>query len=76
MYEEHPQELIDWLESQYEGYTVMFGVPVFKTVKSAMVASAIGYRHNATCVLTEPVSVYLMGELTKIKLNSKFVFPS
>ena len=76
MYEDHPQELIEWLESQYEGYTVMFGVPVYKSAKSAMIASAIGYRDNRACILTDPVSIYLFGELAPIKLNNKYVIPS
>ena len=76
MNDQHPKELIEWLESEYEGYTVMFGVPVYKSAKSAMIASAIGFKDNRACILTDPVSIYLFGELANIKLNNKYVIPS
>ena len=71
------QEVKQWLETQYEGYTVCFGIPVYKTIKAATLASAIGYRDNRGAVLTEPhISIYIMGRFMPIKLGAAFVFPS
>lgn len=71
------EELKDWLESQYEGFTVCFGIPVYRSVKGAITASAVGYRCNRACVLTEPyASIYVFGELVPIKLGGKYVVPS
>ena len=70
-------EVENWLETQYEGYTVCFGIPVYKTIKAATLASAIGYRDNRAAVHTEPyTSIYIMGRLMPIKLGAAFVFPS
>ena len=70
-------ELKDWIDSHYLGFTVCFGVPVYDTVKACIIASSVGYHCNRACYLTDnKVSLYLMGNLVPITLNTKFAFPS
>ena len=70
-------DLKNWIDSQYLGFTVCFGIPVYETVKCAIIASSVGYRCNRACVLTEPhASIYIMGDLVPIKLSEKYVFAS
>ena len=55
----------------------MSGIPVYETVKCAIIASSVGYKDNRACVLTEPyVSIYILGDLVPIKLGEKYVFAS
>ena len=70
-------DLKDWIDSQYLGVTVCFGIPVYETVKCAIIASSVGYKDNRACVLTEPyASIYIMGDLVPIKLGNKYVVVS
>ena len=71
------EDLRNWIDSQYEGFTVCFGIPVYKTVKCAIIASSVGYHCNRACVLTEPyASIYILGDLVPIKLGNKYVVVS
>ena len=70
-------DLKNWIDSQYLGFTVCFGIPVYETVKCAIIASSVGYKDNRACVLTEPyVSIYILGDLVPIKLGNKYVVVS
>ena len=52
----------------------MSGIPVYETVKCAIIASSVGYKDNRACVLTEPyASIYILGDLVPIKLGNKYV---
>tara|TARA_R100001443_G_scaffold25905_1_gene38961 strand:+ start:1852 stop:2112 length:261 start_codon:yes stop_codon:yes gene_type:complete len=76
---EPSEELKEWIDSHYKGYTVCFGVPVYDSVKVAIIASSVGYRCNRACYINEEKgahSLYLMGNLVPIKISSKFVFIS
>jgi hypothetical protein len=70
-------ELKNFIDSHYLGYTVCFGVPVYDSVKACIIASSVGYRCNRAAYLTDDsVSLYLMGKLVPIKMSKKYVFPS
>ena len=70
-------DLKKWIDSQYLGFTVCFGIPVYETVKCAIIASSVGYKDNRACVLTERyASIYILGDLVPIKLGNKYVVVS
>ena len=70
-------DLKNWIDSKYLGFTVCFGIPVYETVKCAIIASSVGYKDNRACVLTEPyASIYILGDLVPIKLGNKYVVVS
>ena len=55
----------------------MSGIPVYETVKCALIANSVGYKDNRACVLTEPyASIYILGDLVPIKLGNKYVVVS
>ena len=71
------EDLKDWIDSHYMGFTVCFGIPVYDSVKASIIASSVGYHCNRACYLTDSsVSLYLMGKLVPIKISPKFAFPS
>ena len=70
-------DLKNWIDSQYLGFTVCFCIPVYETVKCAIIASSVEYKDSRACMLTEPyVSIYILGDLVPIKLGNKYVVVS
>ena len=63
---------IDYLESQLTGEKMMFGTPIYKSVKACILATLVGYKENFRSVYIRNdnnIMVFVSGDLLPLQIR-------
>ena len=66
------QKHIDYLDSQFTGEKMMFGTPIYKSVKACVLASLVGYKGNFRSVYIRNdnnIMVFVSGDLLPLQIR-------